>query len=168
VIKRQLFCSERLYGDCKALNHCLCCTKWRNHLENVTSTGSTDSNSICFRRPDWIWSRSWMTESVWIEICRVYVASFCEWFLHIYRRYLLMFIDLIAWIHSICINSVEFSNIFGILKTNDVIPCVCMSSNHVQDQDHGSRPMKSHEFLRLLYKMVLSARRGVSACMYLS
>jgi hypothetical protein len=37
------------------------------------------------------WSRIWMTE---VEICRV--ASFCEWFLHIYRRYLLMFIDLIA------------------------------------------------------------------------
>ena len=35
-----------------------------------------------------------------------------------------MFIDLIALIHSICINSVEFSNIFDILKTNDVIPCV--------------------------------------------
>jgi hypothetical protein len=37
------------------------------------------------------WSRSWMT--AWVEICRV--ASFCEWFLHIYRRYLLLFIDLI-------------------------------------------------------------------------
>ena len=57
-----------------------------------------------------------------------------------------MFIDLIALIHSICINSVEFSKVFDILKTYDVIPCVCPLI------DHGSRPMKSHEFLRLLYK----------------
>jgi hypothetical protein len=41
---------------------------------------------------------------------------------------------------------VQFSNIFDILKTYDVIPCVCPLI------DHGSRPMKSHEFLRLLYK----------------
>ena len=86
------------------------------------------------------WSRSWMTELRFAEF-----ASFCEWFLHIYRRYLFLFIDLIAWIHSICINSVEFSNIFYILKTYDVIPCVCPLI------DHDSRPMKSHEFLRLLY-----------------
>jgi hypothetical protein len=58
-----------------------------------------------------------------------------------------MFIDLIAWIHSICINSVEFSNIFDILKINDVILWVCPLI------DHGSRPMKSHEFLRLLYNI---------------
>jgi hypothetical protein len=138
VIKRQLFCSERLW---QLESTCLCCTKWRNQLENVTSTGSNDRNSICFRRPDWI-LKSQLND--WVEICRV--ASFCEWFLHIYRRYLLLFIDLIAWIHSICINSVEFSNIFDILKTYDVIPCVYPLI------DHGSRPMKSHEFLRLLYK----------------
>jgi hypothetical protein len=102
---------------------------WHRH-----STGSNDRNSICFRRPDWI-LKSQLND--WVEICRV--ASFCEWYLHIYRRYLLLFIDLIAWIHSICINSVEFSNIFDILKTYDVIPCVCPLI------DHGSRPMKSHE-----------------------
>jgi hypothetical protein len=32
-------------------------------------------------------------------------------------------------------------------KTYDVIPCVCPLI------DHGSRPMKSHEFLRLLYNI---------------
>jgi hypothetical protein len=74
------------------------------------------------------------------------LLAFASDFLHIYRTYLLMFIDLIASrIHSICINSVEFSNIFDILKTNDVIPCACPLI------DHGSRPMKSHQFLRLLY-----------------
>jgi hypothetical protein len=100
----------------------------------VTSTGSND------RGPDWI-LKSQLND--WVEIYSV--ASFCEWFLHIYRRYLLLLIDLIAWIHSICINSVEFLNSFDILKAYDVIPCVCPLI------DHGSRPMKSHEFLRLLY-----------------
>jgi hypothetical protein len=109
-------------------------------FENEASTGSNDRNSICFRRPDWILKLHLNDR---IEICQV--ASFCEWFLHVYRRYLLMFIDLITWIRSIYINSVEFSNIFDILKTYDVIPCVCPLI------DHGSRPMKSHEFLRLLY-----------------
>jgi hypothetical protein len=90
----------------------------------------------------------------WIEICRV--ARFCEWFLHIYRRYLLMFIDLIAWIHSICINWVEFSNIFDILKTNDVIPCVCPLI------DHSSWPMKSHEFLRLLYNYYFNLEKIIA------
>ena len=54
--------------------------------------------------------------SEWIEICRV--ASFCEWYFHIYRRYLLIFIDLLPWIHSICINSVEFSNCFHLFNIN--------------------------------------------------
>jgi hypothetical protein len=101
VIKRQLFSSERLWWLKSTYKHCLCCSKWRNQQENVTSTGSNEWNSICFRRPDWIWSRSWID---WIEICRV--ASFCEWFFHIYRRYWLMFIDLIAWIHSIALSTV--------------------------------------------------------------
>jgi hypothetical protein len=47
------------------------------------------------------WSRIWMTD--------LRFACFCEWFLHVYRRYLLMFIDLIAWIHSIYINSAASS-----------------------------------------------------------
>jgi hypothetical protein len=128
------------YGNWKALKDYLCCTKWRNQLENETSTRLNDRNSICFRRPDWI-LKSHLTD--WIEIC--WVVRFCEWFFHVYRRYLLMFIDVIAWIHSICINLVAFSNIFDILKTYDVIPCVCPVI------DHGSRPMKWHEFLRLLY-----------------
>jgi hypothetical protein len=39
-----------------------------------------------------------------------------------------MFIDLIALIHSICINSVEFSNIFDILiKTNHVFRASVMA-----------------------------------------
>jgi hypothetical protein len=118
VIKRQLFCSERLWQ-----------LKWRNQLENETSTGSNDRNSICFRRSDWI-----LKSHLWIEICRV--ASFCEWFLHVYRRYLLIFIDLVAWIHSICINSVEFSNIFDILKTYDVIP-------------HNARALKKRHHQRI-------------------
>jgi hypothetical protein len=97
-------------------------------FENETSTGSNDRNSICFRRPDWILKALKSHLNDWIEICRV--ASFCEWFLYVYGRYLLLFIDLIAWIHSICINSVQFSNIFDILKTYDVIPCVCPLIDH--------------------------------------
>ena len=49
-------------------------------------------------------------------------------FLDMYQRYLLIFIDLIALIHSICINWLEFSNIFDILKITHClshIPCFC-------------------------------------------
>jgi hypothetical protein len=76
-------------------------TKWRNQLEHLT--GLNDSKfQIVF-------------QVSYTGLNLKSIASFCEWFLHIYRSYLLMFIDLNAWILSICINSVEFSNIFDMV-----------------------------------------------------
>jgi hypothetical protein len=119
------------------------CTKWRNQLENVTPTGSNDRNSICFQRPDWI-LKSQLND--WVEICRV--TSFCEMiFAHLSKVFIVVY-------RFNCMNSFnlyKFSGIFkyfDISKTYEVTPCVCPLI------DHGSRPMKSHEFLRLLYKII--------------
>jgi hypothetical protein len=78
-----------------------------------------------------------MTELRFAELL-AFVSDICTF---IEGILLLLFIDLHEFIQFV------FSNIFDILKTYDVIPCVCPLI------DHGSRPMKSHEFLRLLYNM---------------
>ena len=60
-----------------------------------------------------------------------------------------VFIDVYRFNCMNSFNLYKFSGIFkyfDILKTNDVLPSVCPLI------DHGSRPMKSHEFSRLLYK----------------
>jgi hypothetical protein len=63
----------------------------------VTSTGSNDSNSICLRRPDWIWSRSWMTESRFAELL-AFVSDFWT------------FIEGIYWFFSVLVLCTQVNN----------------------------------------------------------
>jgi hypothetical protein len=73
----------------------------------------------------------------------------------VFARLSKVFIDVYRFNCMNSFNLYKFSGIFklifDILKTYgyDVIPCVCPLI------DHGSRPMKSHEFLRLfIYKYI--------------